>query len=436
MDSCLGSLSSSPGWLPIGLSGGMDSVCLLHALGAAYPQKKIAAVHVCHHLRPESELHAEKEKLLQVCLREGTPLYFHHLDGAMLQADAGKLGGLESAARIRRYEAFEEVLGRVRGEALVLAHHEDDNLETQVMAFVQGLGLRALAGIPRARIPYLRPFLEISRSFLEEWAHQEQLFWSEDSSNGSDDFVRNRIRHHIMGPLDSLFPEFRSRRRAATKVLSRDADCLDSLAANFKDWRLVSTGPEAELHIASSFFSLHPSLRERALRRMVLDLLAEHGGSHPEGRLDMGGFGDLITGELPGPRWELWYHGIRFSRSPDGIVAGSSIVRSRKNRYLMFVQLDFDHVLPGLGTLRVSRTGPKAGEQADFLEDLAGTITLRLHERSFGPEVPSGSAVLASEYGWYVLFPQGGIKKIEGTRTFSSPDGKGLWVYRYRSAGR
>lgn len=431
-------LGSDAGALGVALSGGLDSVCLLQALKWTHPGHRVVAIHICHHLRPEHELDEERRFITSLCVSMDIPLYLHHLDGAALMRHASLAGGIEAAARTSRYEAFEAFAARLPLAAILMAHHEDDNLESQIMAFVKGLGLRALCGIPARRGMYRRPFLPVPKKLLASWAQEAGFRWSEDSSNGGDIFDRNKIRHHLAGLVEELFPDFRQRRHSGTQTLKTDSAFLEESAESFSQWvvRQNVQGAGYELWIGDGFFLLHPALRERVLLRLIPIYFHHSGVVMDQGRLRISAFTDLLGARVPPQNWELWWRGLRFSRVRDGIVAGTSIVGSRKNRYLMFVQLDKDFDVPSLGVLRFTRLGPGAGEQAEFLEGLAGDMSIRPYDRSFGPDVPPGSAVLASEYAWYVLFPQGGNKKLPGSRTFPSPDGKGLWVYRYRSTAR
>ena len=170
------------------VSGGADSVALLFALYLLKDKLNIhlEAAHFNHHLRGE-ESQRDEDFVKQLCDRYDIPL---HLGGAEILS--GKKG-LEAAARDARYGFLRSLSGKI-----ATAHTADDNAETVLMHLIRGTGLKGLGGITPIHGSVIRPMLRTTRqdveAFLEEWC----LTHIEDSSNGTDAFLRNRIRHHVM----------------------------------------------------------------------------------------------------------------------------------------------------------------------------------------------------------------------------------------------
>ena len=170
------------------VSGGADSVALLFALYLLKEKLaiRLEAAHFNHHLRGE-ESDRDEAFVRKLCDQFDIPL---HVGGGQVQP--GKKG-LEAAARDARYAFLRTLKGKV-----ATAHTADDNAETILMRLIRGTGLKGLGGITPVQGSVIRPMLRITRqeveSFLEEWC----LSHIEDSSNESDDFLRNRIRHHVM----------------------------------------------------------------------------------------------------------------------------------------------------------------------------------------------------------------------------------------------
>jgi len=170
------------------VSGGADSVALLFACYLLKEKLGITleAAHFNHHLRGE-ESDRDEDFVRTLCDRYDIPL---HVGGA--QVTAGKKG-LEAAARDARYAFLRTLQGKV-----ATAHTADDNAETILMRLIRGTGLKGLGGITPVQGTIIRPMLLITRqeveAFLEEWC----LGHIEDSSNESDAFLRNRVRHHMM----------------------------------------------------------------------------------------------------------------------------------------------------------------------------------------------------------------------------------------------
>lgn len=179
------------------VSGGADSVALLFAFYLLKEKLDIQleAAHFNHHLRGE-ESDRDEVFVKELCDRYDIPL---HLGGG--QVVAGKKG-LEAAARDARYAFLRSLKGKI-----ATAHTADDNAETILMRMIRGTGLKGLGGITPIHGNIIRPMLRTTRQevedFLEEWC----LHHVEDSSNEGDDFLRNRIRHHIMPLLAAENPK-------------------------------------------------------------------------------------------------------------------------------------------------------------------------------------------------------------------------------------
>ena len=170
------------------VSGGADSVALLFAFYLLKEKLdiRLEAAHFNHHLRGV-ESDRDEAFVKQLCDRYDIPL---HLGGGEIRP--GKKG-LEAAARDARYGFLRSLSGKI-----ATAHTADDNAETVLMHLIRGTGLKGLGGITPVHGNVIRPMLRVTRQevegFLEEWC----LSHIEDSSNETDAFLRNRIRHHVM----------------------------------------------------------------------------------------------------------------------------------------------------------------------------------------------------------------------------------------------
>ena len=213
--------------IAVGYSGGLDSTVLLHVLArlAPDPGYRLSAVHVHHGLSPNAE--AWSRHCQAVCDALGVPLQVVRV----AVAPAGD--GPEAAARAARYRAFAEV----RADALVLAHHRDDQAETVLLQLLRGGGLKGLAAMPEARwlrpgwLRLLRPLLDSPRAELEAWARDRGLAWIEDESNRATHFARNALRHDLLPRLEVHFPGAGAVLAQAAAQFAEAADLLDDLAA-------------------------------------------------------------------------------------------------------------------------------------------------------------------------------------------------------------
>ncbi|MFN2361831.1 MAG: tRNA lysidine(34) synthetase TilS [Marinobacter sp.] len=243
--------------LRIALSGGMDSVLLLHvAAGLFAGTGRLSAVHVNHQLQPNA---GQTERLCQqVCGALGVPLDIRRVDvrgGESARGNSG--GGIEEAARNARYQVFQEII--MPDELLLMAHHGDDQAETVLFRLLRGTGVTGLAGMPRSRplgkgLLY-RPLLEFSRDELQAWAVENGVDWMDDPSNTDQRFDRNFLRLSIMPLLKARWPSLISRIRHSAGSC-RESDELAAKLAELRfqqcanDQGALNTGSLVNLAVA------------------------------------------------------------------------------------------------------------------------------------------------------------------------------------------
>ena len=238
------------------ISGGADSVALLFAFYLLKEKLGITleAAHFNHRLRAE-ESDRDESFVRQLCDRYDIPL---HVSGGDIVL--GKKG-LEAAARDARYAFLQSLPGKI-----ATAHTADDNAETVLMHLVRGTGLKGLGGITPVRGNVIRPMLKVTRqdveAFLEEWC----LTHIEDSSNETDAFLRNRIRHHVMPLLKNENPRIAENLSQMALRLRLDEEFLSEQANS-------TTLPPVE-----SLKRMPKALRNRALEAF----LKENGVKEPE----------------------------------------------------------------------------------------------------------------------------------------------------------
>src|SRR5262245_7077443 len=178
----------------VAVSGGADSLALLHVLHALAPAFRLTlhVLHVDHGLRPESPRDAE---FVQAAARRlGVPC-----EVARVTVPRG--ASREAQARRARYAALEECAGRVGAVRIAVGHTREDQAETVLMRVLEGAGPRGLAGIPPCRGRVIRPLIEVSRREIVTILRSLGVPWTEDPSNLDPAFLRNRVRHEILPSL-------------------------------------------------------------------------------------------------------------------------------------------------------------------------------------------------------------------------------------------
>lgn len=230
------------GDLCLGLSGGCDSVVLLHVLSRLGFGDRLSAIHVHHGLSPNADRWADFCR--DYCIRLSISLAVVRVD---VDRETGL--GLEAAAREARYEAF----AACSAENIVLAHHQGDQAETVLFNLLRGTGVAGAAGIPAERRlgtkRLLRPLLAVDRLALEAYANAHDLIWVDDESNADLRYSRNYLRHELLPVLTQRFPAAGcALAQAASNFAEADA-LLTELAA--ADWLMARTddGSSASLPV-------------------------------------------------------------------------------------------------------------------------------------------------------------------------------------------
>lgn len=257
------------------LSGGADSVALLFGLYLLKDKLgiRLEAAHFNHHLRGV-ESDRDEVFVRDFCDRYDVPL---HLGGGTVTA--GKKG-LEAAARDARYAYLRSLPGKI-----ATAHTADDNAETVLLHLIRGTGLKGLGGITPISGNVIRPMLGITRAeveaFLEEWC----LSHIEDSSNETDAFLRNRIRHRMMPLLKEENPRISENLSAMALRLRLDEEYLSS---------------QAEFEILPPVESL--KAMDRAIRSRVLEKFLKHSGVREPEQSHIMALDALVFSEKPSAR--------------------------------------------------------------------------------------------------------------------------------------
>jgi tRNA(Ile)-lysidine synthase len=264
------------GTIVVGVSGGPDSVCLLHVLKTLcapegpFPQVKLHVAHLNHLLRGE-ESQADATFVADLAAAWGLPCTIGQADVAA-QAKVARQS-IEEAARAARYFFLQEVeaADRERASRIAVGHHADDQVETLVMHWLHGSGMGGLVGMrPEQHDGIIRPLLAVRRKEILAYCARHHLEFREDASNQDTRFLRNRIRHELLPTLEQYNPNLR-------ETLLRNAEILVEEERYFQAqadaaWRQVITVeafPRLEGDVAA-YRRLPLALRRRFLRDLGL----------------------------------------------------------------------------------------------------------------------------------------------------------------------
>lgn len=283
------------GLLPAGpvivaVSGGPDSLCLLHLLADLAPRRgwRLLAAHLDHGLRPESA--AEVEVVRALAAARAVPLRAARADVPALAAARGQ--GIEAAARQARYRFLAAVAAEAGGAPVAVAHTQDDQAETLLLRLARGAGLAGLtamrpltllppaawgepagADVPPLRV--VRPLLDVSRAAVEAELSRRGLTPLRDPSNADLTHRRNQLRHQVLPAWQALDPGIAARLARAAEALAADEEYL--AAETERVWqqvaRVVDAARSAERAVSldrARFLSQPLALRRRLLRRAAV----------------------------------------------------------------------------------------------------------------------------------------------------------------------
>ncbi len=263
----------------VGLSGGPDSVAMLHLLCKLRGSMKlqVQAVYIDHSLRPKAA--AEEEAFCRrLCKRLKVDLTIVREDVPAIARRHKK--GLEEAARDVRYSIYAQLADDQDCNKIALGHHVDDNVETILFRILRGTGRTGLLGIPIRRGRIIRPLLHGTRKEILDYLKKEKLRFCLDESNVSDEYSRNYLRNRLL-------PDIRERLNPAVdSALLNLADTLaaeETFLAEYASVRIKKTlnrtaGGKIELDL-TVFRTYDVWLRRRVLRHCIADCL--HSGTMP-----------------------------------------------------------------------------------------------------------------------------------------------------------
>ncbi len=327
------------------VSGGADSVALLFALYLLKEKLHIdlSAAHFNHGLRGE-ESDRDEQFVRDFCSRYDIPLFV-----GSAEVKAGKKG-LEAAARDARYAFFKNLDGKI-----ATAHTADDNAETVLLHLVRGTGLKGLGGIMPQNGNVIRPMLSITRSDVEDFLEEWSLPHIEDSSNETDQFLRNRLRHHVIPLLKEENPQLAENLSQMALRLRQDEECLSELAHQ-------DTLSVVQLRM------MHPSLRARALERF----LKENGVREPEAE-HIALAEALVFSEKPSASGQF-PGGVTIARNYDALMS----VEKEKQPETVVLPENGTVALPQWGIRVTCRPAENLGSDRNaFTVESCGAITVR-----------------------------------------------------------
>ncbi|MDZ5713806.1 tRNA lysidine(34) synthetase TilS [Jeotgalibacillus haloalkalitolerans] len=256
----------------IGVSGGPDSLALLHFFRENRPDLKVEAVHVDHGLRGSSAADAAYVKAY--CKLHQIPFHLLLADVKGRMEQTGE--GVQEAARKVRYAYFEELMEETGADVVMIGQHADDQVETILFRLMRGTSMRGAAGImpvrPFAEGKMVRPFLSVTKSEIEQYCEQHDLEPRRDPTNESDAYTRNRLRRHVIPLLKKENPLLHEAFERFSEELGEDNAWLEQEAVKALEDVCVTKSSE-RFHLSVEKFRTYGLPLQRRMIHLILNYL-------------------------------------------------------------------------------------------------------------------------------------------------------------------
>ncbi len=264
----------------VALSGGQDSMCLIHILMKIKEEKslKISAAHMEHGIRQGDSI-SDMEFVRSYCENNGIKLYVKQVDIPELAAKQGK--GIEQTAREQRYGFFEELYRTEDIDLIATAHHGNDQAESIIINLVRGAALDGISGMAPVNGKYIKPFLCVTKREIEQYCSEESIQYKVDSTNSDVNYTRNYVRHIINPLLAAINPDFTETIMRNSEYIRAEKYYLERISENIYNEIAAENDGEVLINV-QRLMGYDEVIRARIYRKAALrtgvkqDLYAVH----------------------------------------------------------------------------------------------------------------------------------------------------------------
>ena len=258
----------------LGVSGGPDSISMLHILNHIKNEKiidfKIVVAHINHMIRKEAV--EDEEYVNNYCKKNNIECYIKRIDVQKI-ANNKKIG-TEEAGRNARYDFFDEIMQKTNSNKIAIAHNKNDKIETILMHILRGSGVLGLKGIePIRQDKYIRPLIECERSEIEAYCEKEQLEPRIDKTNFENEYTRNKIRNVVIPYIQKEFnPNIIETINRLSEIIGSENDYIDKITTETYN-RIVLEQNKEQIILNLKEFNEQEEVIKNRLILLVVKLL-------------------------------------------------------------------------------------------------------------------------------------------------------------------
>ncbi len=376
-------------------SGGPDSTCLLHSLAGLREEWELilSCAYLDHGMREKNETKKERDFVENQAKFLHVSFFSDFLPGGECKRIAKSTGqSLEETARKVRYRFLNAVADRIKADYIAMGHTLDDQIETLIMRFFQGVDFTGLAGIPPINGRFIRPLLACTKEEVENYLISRNIGFLIDMSNLREEFLRNRVRNRILPMIGEIFPGYRNSLTALSCKMTYLKGYLENEVCQRAKWERIDGSGRVQYRIRGiDFLSLPGIIRIQSLFRLCNILLKKDGKSF-NARIPYRFLSKVLQDSWFYPKRQLLRgHGVRFLWKNEYLFFERDVVSSGKKGYLIVINGDCRFSIAGINMRASMVKGDKPPDKSINIAEVNIKYPLLVRSRRAGDRISIAS---------------------------------------------
>jgi tRNA(Ile)-lysidine synthase len=372
-------------------SGGPDSTCLLHSLAGLREEWELvlSCAYLDHGMREKNVTQKERDFVENQAKLLNVSFFSDFLPVGECKRIAKSTGqSLEETARKARYRFLNAIADQIKADYVAMGHTLDDQIETLIMRFFQGVDFTGLAGIPPRNGRFIRPLLACSKKEVENYLVSRNIGFLIDMSNMREEFLRNRVRNRVLPLIGEIFPGYRNSLSALSCKMTDLKGYLENEVCQRAKWERIDYGGRVRYRIRGiDFLSLPGIIRIQSLFRLCNILLRKDGESF-DARIPYRFLSKVLKDSWFYPKRQLLKgHGVRFLWKNEYLFFERDVVSSGKKGYLRVINGDCRFSIAGIDMIASAVKGDKIPDESITIAEVNINYPLLVRSRRAGDRI-------------------------------------------------